>query len=196
MRPVAQTRLVLTGPPGSGKTTQCRRLATAARRRGLVVHGLLTASSSPAERSLEDMGSGACRLLAREAPPAAVAAGGPRWELDDGALAWGDDVLRGACPADLLIVDEVGPVELLHRRGWLGGVEAALAGSYGMAVAVVRPWLVPRFLQLFPDFRQDIVDLADPGSGRLLDARLEALTADAGSGSGPPRVGSGVEAAP
>lgn len=169
--------VVLTGVPGTGKTTRCRELAAEASARGLLVRGL-TAAIEPGpcgmERWAEDLGSGRRRLLARAAPDADVAAGQPRWRLRDDALAWADTVLRDACPADLLIVDEVGPVELLHRRGTLAGVRQALAGSYGLAVVVVRPWLVPRFLELFAPLSAEVVDVERI---ELLHGHLERLIA-------------------
>lgn len=164
---------VLTGESGAGKTTRCRALARTARAVGLRVGGVTAleqAGPDGAERWVEDMGSGERRLLARQAPPHAIAAGEPRWELGEAALAWVSDVLSGACPTDLLLVDEVGPVELLHRRGSLRGVERALAGHYRMAVVVVRPWLVPRFLQLFPTPEARVVGIREPWSSRLAEA--------------------------
>ena len=103
-----------------------------------------------------------------------VAAGEPRWRLRDEALSWADAALREACPTDLLIVDEVGPVELLHRRGTLPGLRLALAGPCELAVVVVRPWLVPRFLELFEPLSVEVVDVVQ---AETLRHRLDALAA-------------------
>jgi nucleoside-triphosphatase THEP1 len=180
--------LVLTGAPGSGKTTRCRELAETARAAGLLVRGL-AATVEPgeggAERWLEDLGSGERRLLGRQAPPEVVAGGGPQWQLNDAALAWSNAILSDAGPSDLLIVDEVGPVELLHRRGALAGVERALARPYRLAVVVVRPWLVPRFLQLFPVPPAEIVDI---GAATVLSAGLADLLRADPANAGTPRV--------
>jgi nucleoside-triphosphatase THEP1 len=169
--------LVLTGTTGSGKSTCCRTLAQAARAAGLRVHGLTTTvevADGGAERWVEDLNGGERRLLGRPTSPEAIAAGSPRWQLSDAALAWSDVILRAACPTDLLIIDEVGPVELLHRRGVLAGVEHAMTGPYRLAVVVVRPWLVPRFRQLFPTPPAELVDVVDTAT---LEARLAGLVA-------------------
>lgn len=160
------TRLfVLTGKPGSGKTTRCRELARVACEAGLLVRGVVAVDqqgdSGGSERWLEDLATGERRLLGHKAAPDAVPSGTSRWRLSDVTLDWCTAILKEACPADLLVVDEVGPVELLQQRGALAGVRRALAGPYGMAVVVVRPWLVRRFLEVFPHPPAEVVGVLD-----------------------------------
>ena len=166
--------LVLTGEPGSGKSTQCRRVARAAREAGLAVRGVVATDVQVAggsERWLEDLRGGERILLGRMATPEMIAAGAPRWTLEDTALEQCDAILRAACPADLLVIDEVGPVELLQQRGSMMGVRHALSGLYDVALVVVRPSLVPRFLELFPDPPAEVLDVQDVGVlGRLVAA--------------------------
>lgn len=169
--------LVLTGEPGSGKSTCCRHVVRAAREAGLVVRGVV-ADDEPAggatRRRLEDLRSGERFLLARAARPEAIAAGAPRWTLSDAALDRCDAILARACPADLLVIDEIGPVELVQRRGTLAGVRRALSGPYGVALVVVRPWLVPRFGEQFPSPAPEVVDVREAGAlGRLLATVVE-----------------------
>jgi nucleoside-triphosphatase THEP1 len=168
--------LVLSGLPGSGKTTRCRELVREARGAGLVVRGVITVDEwAPAgvKRWMEDLRGGERTLLGRKAAAGETALGASRWSLDIEGLARCDAILKSACPADLLVIDEVGPVELLHQRGALAGVRSALQGPFDVAVVVVRPWLVPRFLQLFPDLPAEVVDVRAPGvMGKLLAAAL------------------------
>jgi hypothetical protein len=64
------------------------------------------------------------------------------WILDETVMAWGNVVLQAATPCDLLIVDELGPLEWEQGRGWLAGLAAVDSGAYGRAVIVVRPELL------------------------------------------------------
>ena len=171
--------LVLTGEPGSGKSTRCRQVTEAAREAGLAVGGVVTLDEPIAggtERRLQDVRTGERVLLGRTAPPEEIASGAPRWALDDAALEWCAAVLERACPADLLVIDEVGPVELVQRRGALPGVRCALCGPYGLAVVVVRPWLVSRFLELFPQPLAEVVDVRHA-------ARLDEVVTSVAAGS-------------
>lgn len=140
-------RLVaLVGPPGCGKTTICGQVADLARGRGLRVGGILSPGvpgdpSGRRERLVVDLSSGASRVLGRRRP---VNAGAGRWSLDEAALAWGGEMARrGAAGADVLIVDEVGPLELDEGRGWAGCVGLLREAVCPLAVVVVREACLP-----------------------------------------------------
>lgn len=172
--------LVLTGDPGTGKSTLCRRVAQAGREAGLVIRGVVGVDGPDGvavdarggvRRWQEDLRSGERIPLGRMATPEEVAAGERRWQLDEAALERCSRILKQACPADLLVIDEVGPLELELGQGMLPGVRRALPGPYGVALVVVRPWLVERFKEAFPSPRSEIVDVREAGVlGRLTAA--------------------------
>lgn len=152
MSPDSGSIWIITGERGAGKTRFCQKVVLAARERGLTVGGVI----SPAVLTkgiktginVQDLATGETRLLAsaREEIPDAVT---PHWKFNDAALAWGSEILRQGTPCDLLIVDELGPLELEHSQGWIEGIEALDGGKYRAAIAVVRSELVPRALQLW-----------------------------------------------
>ncbi len=140
-------RLVaLVGPPGCGKTTVCGQVADLARGRGLRVGGILSTGvpadpSGRRERLVVDLSTGRSRPLARRPP---VNEGAGRWHLDEAALAWGAEAARrGAAGADVLIVDELGPLELDEGRGWAECVGLLRDAACTLAVAVVREECLP-----------------------------------------------------
>jgi nucleoside-triphosphatase THEP1 len=65
-----------------------------------------------------------------------------RWVFDPGTLDWANRVLAAAPPCDLLIVDELGPLELTRGEGLKAAFEVIPQGRYQLAVAVIRPELV------------------------------------------------------
>jgi nucleoside-triphosphatase len=145
---------VVTGERGAGKSTLCKRIATEAGRRGLSVAGLITerlgdAPGSP--RRVIDLASGESRLFgSQHGTPgsSAPAARGPDpltpwWEYDHGVFAWANAALLRSTPCDLLVVDEVGPLELQGKRGWVGALDALRSGDFNAALVVCRPALLP-----------------------------------------------------
>jgi hypothetical protein len=162
---------VLTGERGSGKTLVCTELVAAARARGLDVAGILTGLSGlepDGPRQVIDIRSGSSRLFgaqtandeagatSRGRRPRSAAGNGagratagtssdlltPGWEYEAEVFAWADEVLSRATPCDLLIVDELGPLELLGGRGWVGALSVLRAGDFVAALVVCRPGLL------------------------------------------------------
>jgi hypothetical protein len=68
----------------------------------------------------------------------------PGWRFAPGVFAWANRVLASACPCDLLVIDEVGPLELEGNRGWVQALAAVTSGRFGVALVVCRPQLVAR----------------------------------------------------
>jgi nucleoside-triphosphatase THEP1 len=83
-----------------------------------------------------------------ERHPLAALSGGPDaivlgpWRFDPAATAWARARLERACPCDLLLVDEIGPLEMDRGQGWPSALDVLRSGDYGVAVVVVRPSLV------------------------------------------------------
>lgn len=168
---------ILTGPSGSGKTTLCRELAAAARSGGRDVAGVLCPAvfegTCKTGIAVVDLRGGGTRALARRREPGpAEATARRRWVFDDAALAWGDARLAAATPCDLLVVDELGPLELDEGRGWTAGIAAIDSGAYHAAIVVVRPALLERARARWP--LAAIADAAAPGTRARLAAWLDA----------------------
>lgn len=139
----------------AGKTTLCRRLVEAARRRGVDVAGVFSpgvfapdAAGHTARVAIEveHIRAGRRRLLATRTKSAASPQAGfdlviGHWWFNSDTVRWADQALVESCPCDLLIVDEIGPLELTRGEGWLNGLRALQSGQYRLGVVVVRPEL-------------------------------------------------------
>jgi hypothetical protein len=66
----------------------------------------------------------------------------PGWEYDPGMFAWANEALSHSTPCDLLVVDEVGPLELRGERGWAKALEVLRSREYRAALVVCRPGLL------------------------------------------------------
>lgn len=134
--------LVLTGPSGSGKSTLCGRLADDLRAAGRPCGGVITA-----RRDAQDgRGLDVIDIRSRTRLPLAEfdrLTGGPvtgRWHFHAEAFATGVAWCLNAPPEALLLVDEIGPLELQQQLGWYP-LLAHLAACPGPVLATVRPSL-------------------------------------------------------
>jgi nucleoside-triphosphatase THEP1 len=67
-----------------------------------------------------------------------------RYSMDDAALAWAAEVIVGDIQAgrDLIVVDEIGPLELTTQAGLAAALPALLARPAVNAIVIVRPELL------------------------------------------------------
>ncbi len=143
---------VVTGERGTGKSTLCRRVAAKARDAGLIVTGVVTHDNSDnGTRHVTDLRTGENRLFGTQTRPrAAFEPNGsqrvdpltPSWMYDEGVFAWGNNALARSTPCDLLVIDELGPLEILGDRGWFTAFEVLSRRQFGAALVVCRPALV------------------------------------------------------
>ncbi len=142
--------LILSGLSGSGKTTLCERAVALARARGWQTAGILTRGRYlDGDRTgidVQDLRTGDRRVLA-DLNEGVRHANEPRWRFHPDGLQWGAAVLDQATPCDLLVIDELGPLELVDGGGWRNGLDVLQAGDYAVGLVVIRPGLLP----LVPD---------------------------------------------
>jgi nucleoside-triphosphatase THEP1 len=153
--------LVLTGPVHSGKTSFLRRLLPDLRMRGIPVCGYL----SPAVGGdwdvlgydLLDVRTGGSLPFLRTAGESGWPRVGPYFILPDGLRAAETSILSWK-PGELLIVDEVGPLEISG-----GGVWPALSGALRRAsfagLVVVRKPLLDALRQGLPGETLEVFDI-------------------------------------
>lgn len=152
------TLYLLTAPSGAGKTAFCAALAEQARAAGWDVAGILCPpvfeNGIKTGIRAQNLRTGETRLLAQlstcNLQPAIFNLPLGNWLFDPSVIAWGNELLDSCLPADLFIVDELGPLELLRGEGWTNALAALRQPDYKIAVAIVRPSLVETARELFP----------------------------------------------
>jgi nucleoside-triphosphatase len=149
---MALAKLILwVGEKHSGKTTSAFKLAESVRNEGFTVAGLLAPSIYEDGRlvgfDVFDLQSGKRVPLARGETSGKCLA--PQFT---GGVTLGHASLSPAVTktADLIIVDEFGPLEL-DQRGWRKDVDSLLASSNAIILLVVRRELVDLVKQLYQD---------------------------------------------
>jgi nucleoside-triphosphatase THEP1 len=171
---LAPELVILSGEPGSGKTGLCCEAMRLARRRGLSVGGVVTLSHEAngiATKLVHNVRTGEERPLARFVD----VTGDPlieHWQFTDEAIAWGEQALCSAVPCDVLIVDELGPLELVYGRGWHAAIGVLQARRCRIALASVRPLLLTDLTGRLASMVPEVLDVK-PGTYQGLLARIE-----------------------
>jgi nucleoside-triphosphatase THEP1 len=163
-------RFIISGVQGSGKTTFCQALVDLARSVGWKVAGVLSppvlVDGQKVGIDVVDLSTSQHKRLANTIDRGG---GGPKttcWAFDEEVLSWGNQVLGNILPCDLLVVDELGPLEFERGEGWLNGILAVSDGDYKLAVVVIRPGLVEKALVMWPDV--EVSEMDEPGNAAPL----------------------------
>ncbi len=165
-------RIAVTGPPGIGKSTLVAKVTKVA---GMRVGGVLARDKRYKDRrigfELLDLASGAMGMLADEAG-SGPQLGKYRVHLEDldgiGALA-----VENALKCELIVVDEVGPMELSSRR-FVSAVETAIASSRPMLM-VLPEWSNHRLAKkIRSTFR--VITVTQENREALVDDIVKALS--------------------
>ena len=180
---------LVTGPRAAGKTSFCRLIAGHARSAGWDVAGLLSPAVFHAGIKTgiqaQDLRTEEKRELANAEPCNGFNLKLGRWCFDRASMEWGSRVLERSLPCDLLIVDELGPLELLHDSGWFSALTVLQQPACRLSLVVVRPELLANFEERIlaePDGARRSPVVGPPvgveGFGMLVRAEFE----DVGSG--------------
>lgn len=142
-----QKSLVLvSGPSGSRKTTFCTEIVSQARDLGLSVGGILCPAVFERGEKVGieqlDISTGERRRLAVRSKDAGNNTVGC-WQMDAVVLALGNRIITRLKDEDVIIIDELGPLELEDGYGYQEALHLLDEGRYRTAFVAVRPILLP-----------------------------------------------------
>ncbi len=146
--------ILVTGLTGSGKTTWCARLADEAAARGLRVAGLLSpavfVAGGKAAIDVVDLVTGERHRLADLRGGGAHLLTVGQWQFYPEVIAWANRALRDLPDPDLLIIDELGPLEFGRHNGFLAALALLDARHHRAACVVVRHSLLSQARARWP----------------------------------------------
>jgi len=146
-----QVLILWTGPKHSGKTTAAARLVQAVRAKGWAIAGCLAPSLYENDRligfDILDLRTGRRATLARRR---SMPGEEKRFRFVTEEWKLGQEALSPAATrdADLIVIDEYGPLELASR-GWRAATDRLMTSTDAVLLLVVREELVEKVLQLY-----------------------------------------------
>jgi nucleoside-triphosphatase len=150
--------VLLTGASGTGKTTWCTSLIKLARASGLNPAGIIAPavfeSGIKTGIDLLDIQSGErLRLATRRVPdrsPGAPIRSTLYWRFNEDTLTWGNHLLESLPESDILILDELGPLEFLENQGLVNGLKLIDQQQHNLACVSMRPNLLATAQERWP----------------------------------------------
>jgi nucleoside-triphosphatase THEP1 len=170
--------LVLTGPVHGGKTTFLEGAVPVWAGRGLACTGFLSPAVADADGTqgydLLEIGTDRRRpYLRRQGPPGAEQAG--PYSFIPAALERARAIIRDAGPSGLLVVDEVGPLELAGGGLW-PALRDALRRQDRTFLLVARADILAGLAAALAPLVPVVFDVRDAADRKQLDERLPAGT--------------------
>lgn len=157
--------ILLSGERATGKTSACERLVALARERGLDCAGILAlgalrADGARTEITLLDVATGERRSLTRLSEGEAFLSVG-RFHLSATAMDW---AVAQVCAAlqtdsDLVLVDEIGPLELRQGGGFAPVLPLLPTARARACLLVVRPSLTDELAERLSALRPMVIRL-------------------------------------
>ena len=135
------TLVLVTGTRQVGKSTACRRAVALMRRADLTVSGLLTERTGPHDLSVLELHTGATYPLTlpfddRTDRPLM------NFRMDPEAMARSGAALAHGFPTDVVVIDELGPLEFRRGEGWAEALDHLRDRRYHVGILVIRPELL------------------------------------------------------
>lgn len=155
--------VVITGEKNSGKTGFCNNLIQALISEDIETRGLISPGMYEGNKKIgvycQDIHSKEKKLLARHSPGWDVDNQQREWLFNKEGLDWGNKMLKKSIPTEILIIDEIGFLELEKDQGWLNAIKVLNSTQYQYSFVVVRPSLLNAALIKWP--RADVIKIMD-----------------------------------
>ncbi len=175
--------MLLTGGRQVGKSTALSEAVGLLRSAGVKVTGLSTQRTGPHDLSVIELHTGASYMLTdpyQNAPGSAT----PNFTMNEAAIARSSGALTSCFPTQVFVLDEIGPLELRNRRGWVGVLDLLKCEScYASAIIVVRPELLGEAIAELPGTTFTVVRVTTSNrqglGGHLFDTAMVMLSGTA-----------------
>lgn len=143
---------------GSGKTTFCKHVIDSIRastKGNWSIKGILSPGTFDGDKKIGietlDLATGERRRFAQRRTDSSSGILTKQWSLERSTIDWCNQVLQASVPCDLLVADELGPLEFERDEGFYEAMIALDSGQYQAALVVVRTEFLHFAVRRWPD---------------------------------------------
>jgi nucleoside-triphosphatase THEP1 len=132
-----------------GKTSLIQKVIAWAKDHGIAVAGICSPAvfhhNKKTGIQIENITTGERKTLATVLGKVNSTVTTDAWSFEEKNLEWGNEILDGISKCQLLVIDELGILEIYQQRGWSHAIPALKNLEFGLAIVVVRPELCEDF---------------------------------------------------
>jgi nucleoside-triphosphatase THEP1 len=160
--------VLLTGQRQIGKSMLCRKLVDCLLDNGYQVKGLLTRRTGSHDLEVTEIHTAQTYPLTLPFNPGADRLIG-NFLFSPESFHRSNRALEVSFPTQVFFLDELGPLELTHHKGWVKVIQMLAEEVYGIAFVVVRPELLAQAIDAFPATVYTVVCVREDNRDGLLD---------------------------
>ena len=146
---------ILTGNRSSGKTYHCEELVSHFKETDFSIGGIISPPVFRGNRKIaigiKDISTQQSRLLACESNSEKCNLHIGNWWFNPNSIKWGNQIIQQAKSCKILIIDEIGPLELEFNAGLTEALKILDNKEFNQAIIVVRPELLENALDRWPN---------------------------------------------
>jgi len=173
--------ILLSAPRRSGKTTACQKFVDRARQADIRVGGILTPARY--DQAGHKVGINVRSLLIEETHtlgtivPIAKRRTVGHYQFDEATMQWAVEQVLHALrtPIDVVVIDEIGPLELVKKRGFAPALDYLPSAQAMSAILLVRSSLLKHLQELLADFCPITITLTLQTRNQIPARLLEAI---------------------
>ncbi len=161
--------VIIVGERQIGKSTVCSQLIHHLRETQIEVSGFITLQPQPHTLAALYLKTGQTYPLTLPFDAEAGIAF-QHFRMDATAMEHTARMLPGCFPTTVFILDELGPLELIHGKGWANVLRLLKYERYGVAIIVVRPELLVEAIRQLPHSVYTVIRVAAENRDHLPDS--------------------------
>ncbi len=140
--------VLVTGERQIGKSTVCQKLVKRLSRADYQLSGLLTRRTGPHDLEVTELHTAQTYSLTVPFDPKVDRPLG-NFMFSPEAIRRSNAALDTCFPIQVFFLDELGPLELQHHKGWVKVIAMLAEQAYGIAFVVIRPTLLMQAIDAF-----------------------------------------------